>query len=111
MGKFSRDKGKRFEREWAKYLRPLFPDARRGVQSRGGGAEVADIIGVPGFHFECKAREDASVYAALRQAEDEAGAGRYPVAVIKKSRKPVYVAMTRETFFDLLEELKGHWER
>jgi hypothetical protein len=50
----SRNKGKRFELEVAKALKELgFLDARR-AQQYAGGVDSADVIGLDGFHIECK---------------------------------------------------------
>ena len=114
MGKMSRTKGHTYERWIAKALRSLFPDARRGYQSRGGGREQADVVGIPGFHIECKALarvRNGEIWNALRQAESDAAPGNYPVAMMKQNRSKTIVCMSLPTFCDLLEEMKGHWEK
>ena len=75
MGRVSRDKGKRGEREWAGFLRDHLncPDACRGVQ-HAGGPDSPDVRGgIPGTHAEVKRCERLSLYPAMQQAIDDAG--------------------------------------
>lgn len=104
MGKASRDKGKRGEREVAQRLRALFPDARRGIQSRGGGAEAADVV-VPFVHVEVKIGARPSPLAALDQAVADAKPGLWPVAYCRRDRGEWTVTMRAGDF----EELLGAW--
>ena len=67
MGKASRDKGKRGEREVAEFLRDHGIPARRGVQY-AGGADSPDVIGFEGVHIEVKRTEALRLYPALEQA-------------------------------------------
>lgn len=100
----SRSKGQRGEREWANVLRVEFPELefRRGLQSRGGGAEVADVEGLPGFHFEVKRVENLAIWKALAQAENDADAQLVPVVAFRRNFGKWYVAIAAEHFFDLL---------
>jgi hypothetical protein len=91
MGKLSRTKGATFERQIAKDLRAIFPNAKRGLQARGGGAEVADVIGVP-FHVECKHGIQPSPRAALYQATRDTD-DLTPVAIVKDNRCDPFVVM------------------
>ena len=87
MGKMSRDKGKRYEREVAEAFRQMgFPDARRGVQFQGG-PDSPDVAGVPGVHIEAKHVEALNVYAAMKQSTDEAKVGEVPVVVHRKNQQ------------------------
>lgn len=104
MGRASRDKGKRGEREVAKRLRPLFPGARRGIQSRGGGAEAADVV-VPHLHVEVKLGASPNIRAALAQAIADSKPGLWPVAYTRRDREDWIVTMRAEDF----EELLGLW--
>lgn len=104
MGKASRGKGKRGEREVAARLRALFPDARRGIQSRGGGSEAADVV-VPFVHVEVKLGAGPNIRAALTQAVADAKPGLWPVAYTRRDREDWIVTMRAEDF----EELLGAW--
>ena len=86
MGKMSRRKGAAGERELANKLAELLPrlDIKRGIgQSRGGGAEVADVTGLPGIHVECKRQKLPNIRAALRQAEADANDKECAVAMTR----------------------------
>lgn len=72
MGKASRDKGKRGERELARLLRDRGYDAHRGAQNKGG-PDSPDVDGIPGIHIECKRTERLDLYGALDQARRDAG--------------------------------------
>lgn len=103
----SRSKGQRGEREWANILRVEFPDLageiRRGLQSRGGGAEVADVEGIPGYHFEVKRVENLAIWKSLAQAESDADPGDIPVLAFRRNFGKWYVAIDAAHFFDLLQ--------
>lgn len=89
-GKGRRNKGANFERRVAADLREIFPEAKRGFQTRGGTAEAPDVDGTP-FYIEAKAHKKVNREAAWLQAE-EATDGRAAVAVCKDDRqKPVVV--------------------
>lgn len=67
MGKASRDKGKRGERELAALLRDYGYDCRRGQQFCGKNGD-ADVVGLPGIHIECKRVERLNLFEAMKQA-------------------------------------------
>ncbi len=72
MGKTSREKGKRGEREVAAFLRSEGYDAHRGVQYHGG-QDSPDVVGLPGIHIEVKRTERCDLYGALSQSKGDAG--------------------------------------
>ena len=106
MGKFSRDKGARFERELARIFRDALPgcDAKRGFQTRGGAAEMPDVT-AGCFAIEAKAGKKPPVRAALKTAVDNCPKGLYPLAVIKEDRKPPFVVLPLDDFL----EIAGEW--
>lgn len=83
MGKTSRDKGKRGEREVAAFLRSEGYDAHRGVQYHGG-PESPDVVGLPGIHIEVKRTERFDLYGALSQSKGDAG-DDMPIVVHRKN--------------------------
>lgn len=90
MGKSSRDKGSRGEREAVKYLSQVWPEARRGLQPQGG--EVApDVEGTP-LWVEVKTRRTVSPAAALQQAERDTD-GRTPIAWLREDHRKPQVAI------------------
>ena len=84
MGKASKDKGKRGERELAGKLREHGFDTRRGVQYHGG-PDSPDVIGLEGIHIEVKRTERLSLYDALSQSKADAGAGEMPVVMHRRN--------------------------
>ena len=84
MGKKSRDKGKRGERELAGILRDYGFDARRGVQYCGG-ADSPDVMGLPGVHIEVKRTESLRLYDALAQSKADAAEEEMPVVIHRRN--------------------------
>jgi Holliday junction resolvase len=95
----SRAKGKAGELELAAVLREHgFGEARRGAQYSGSN-ESPDVVGLPGYHIECKRCEAGSLYTWLAQAtRDSDGSGRVPVVIHRKSRQQ-WVAILPLTAF------------
>ena len=88
MGRKSRDKGARGERELAAELSRLFGvEAHRGRQYHGGPDSPDVKTGIVGVHFECKRVEHLSLYPALEQARGDAGAD-VPVVAHRRNGKP-----------------------
>lgn len=83
MGKASRDKGKRGEREVAAFLRTQGYDAHRGVQYQGG-PDSPDVVGLPGVHIEVKRTERLDLYGALAQSKGDAGEDM-PIVIHRKN--------------------------
>lgn len=101
MGAYSRSKGKRGELQWRDECRKHGYDAMRGAQSNG--AVIADVIGLPGIHIECKNVERLNLRAAMTQSENDAKDGEVPIVAHKSNRKPWLVTMNSEDFFKLYE--------
>lgn len=94
MGKRSRDKGARGEREAAAEIRRLFGvEACRGAQHRGG-PETPDVCtAIEGVHFEVKRREAFRLWEAVTQAVEDAG-DNVPVVLHRANGKP-WIAVVR----------------
>jgi hypothetical protein len=98
-----RAKGRRWEQEVARMLRPLFGDSvKRGYQARGGGKEAADVDGTP-YHIECKHGRLVNLRAALDQAIRDTD-GRVPIVIAKDDRSPAMVLMRFDDWLRLEEE-------
>lgn len=105
MGKMSREKGKRGEREFAKLCRDQGFEVRRTAQYCGNTGEAADVVGLPHIHVEVKFVERLNIYDAVSQAMRDADQdGRMPIVAHKKSRFPWLVTMPAEVFFKLYKE-------
>ena len=107
MGKFSVDKGKRWERELARVFSEAIPGARvcRGFQWRGG-VEAPDVD-IPGFWLEAKVGGRIDMRKAMRQAAADAKFGRWPLVVAKEDhetpvclvRLPDFLEFYRQWYF------------
>ena len=94
MGQFSRDKGKKGERELAKELsRALGVKARRGVQFQGSPDSPDVITDIPEIHIECKRTERFRLYESLDQAINDAGVNKIPVVCHRQNLQPWVVVL------------------
>lgn len=103
MGKASRDKGKRGERELAGVLRDYGYDCRRGQQFCGANGD-ADVVGLPGIHIECKRVERLDLYGAVGQAIRDAKEEELPVVMHRKNNCEWLVTMPLEEWISLYRE-------
>lgn len=99
----SNQKGKRGERDAAKFLREHGFEARRGQQFSGGGDSPDVVHSIPGVHIEVKRTERFRLYAALEQAIEDAGPDDTPVVMHRQNGKPWVVVLDAEEFFSLLK--------
>lgn len=115
MGRMSKRKGARGEYLLAELFRENgFENVRRvGQQQYQRGSEVADVVGLPGCHIECKFVERLDLRRAMEQsqrdAEDE-GQGNIPLVCHKQSRRPWLVTLRIEDFIKLYRGWR-HGER
>ena len=87
MGRMSRQKGKRGEREAAAELAVVFGcEARRGVQYQGGPDSPDVVLDGVAVHVEVKRTETLSLYAATDQARHDAG-GKIPLVLHRRNGK------------------------
>ena len=105
MGKMSREKGKRAERELANILKDYGYDTRRGVQYNGADGS-ADVVGLPGIHIESKHVERLNIYDAMAQAISDAREGEIPAVFHRKNNDYWKVTMKLEDFMKIYKE----WE-
>lgn len=103
MSKFSRDKGKRGEREVALILREHGFEARRGQQYCGANGD-ADVVGVPGLHIEVKRTEKFRMYEALDQARNDAREDELPVVFTRKNSCDWVACLRLDDFMELFKE-------
>jgi len=106
VGKRSRDKGKRGEREWAKFLSAHGFPAYRGMQFSGrgkGGEEAPDVVcdTLP-YHHEVKRVERLNLQAAMEQSIEDAEEGKTPIVAHKKNNKQWLVTMLAEDWIELV---------
>ena len=99
-GKASRDKGKRRELELVHLLNRFGFNVRRGYVFHG----EPDIVGLDGFHAECKGTERLNVRKALQQSIDDAQKRKDGIPTLwwKTSRQPWTVTLLAEDFIKLI---------
>jgi len=105
MGKTSREKGKRGERELAEELRKLGIDARRGMQFSGSPDSPDVITSIDGIHIECKRVEKLHLYPSLQQATNDAGDGKIPLVAHRRNRSPWIVILYLDDLPNLCEKI------
>ena len=98
----SRAKGKTYEREIARYLREQGYNARRGQQYKGG-ADSPDVVGLTGWHIECKRTERFNLYAALKQALRDKADGEKALVIHRKNNEPSVAILLLDDFMEALK--------
>ena len=102
MARSQRDKGARGERLWRDVCRAEgFPEVERGGQLYQRGSQIADVVGLPGIHIECKFVERLNVRQAMEQSERDTAPGDLPMVAHKASRKEWLVTMRAVDWFKL----------
>lgn len=99
----SRQKGSTGERELAGIFREYGYDARRGQQYCGANGD-ADVVGLPGFHVECKRTERLNLYEAMAQSVNDARDGEVPIVVHRRNRKEWLAVLRLKDFMELINE-------
>lgn len=106
------EKGKKGEREAAKWWRDHgFPDAARGQQHKGG-PDAPDVANVPGIHLEVK--RDAQLKRMpewLAQAMKEAPIGKCPVVMSRVNRGEWMFTLGEEDFLEIYRAWRAMVER
>ncbi len=107
MGKLSRDKGKRGEREVVKLLESHGFEARRGQQHRGGSDSPDVIHNIANVHIEVKFVEALRLYKALEKEKTEAEAGKVPVVFHRRKGKPWVAILDADDFLNIMQFMAG----
>ncbi len=106
MGKPSRDKGVRGEREAATKWQELFGvPMRRSQQYCGASDESDDIVGQVGVSIEVKRRQRFNLAQAVEQAVSEAREGHVAVVLHRANRQPWLVTLQLDDLPDLVVRL------
>lgn len=95
-------KGKRGEREAAKFLREHGWQARRGQQFSGGD-DSPDVVSDLPFHIEVKRTEALRFDAAVDQAKRDAN-GQPWVVLHRKNNGPWYAIVEADQFLNCVRE-------
>lgn len=111
QGRRSKDKGKRGEREFAKFLRDHFGiDAKRGVQFQGGTDSPDVTLGSLSehLHVEVKRTEKLALWQAIDQAVGDSKPSQVPMVAHRPSGKPWLVILKAQ---DLERFAKAFYQR
>ena len=103
MGKPSREKGKRGERELSSKLREHGYGCRRGQQYSGAAGD-ADVIGLIGIHIECKRTERLNLYDAMAQAIHDATPKELPAVFSRRNNSSWLVTMELDSWMQIYKE-------
>jgi hypothetical protein len=101
-GKTSRTKGHSFEREIARALKDVFPEAKRNLEYQEG--EGVDIANTGEFSIQCKVGKSFRIEPALKEAVKP---NKIALAVTKKDRSDIIVSMYFDDFKKLLKAYLG----
>lgn len=106
----SKQKGARYEREVALFLRSQGYEARRSVQYSGKVEESADVIGLPYIHIECKHyAKKAFDYDWIDQARRDAK-GTIPIVFHRTDNHRNLVTLDAEDFMKIYREFEASME-
>ncbi len=101
----SRQKGKIGELDFARLLREVGFEARRGQQFAGGTDSPDVITSVPGVHFEVKRVERLNVNAAIEQAVADAPTSTFHCVAHRKNKKPWLATLPMRQFLAIYRRL------
>lgn len=100
-----KQKGKRGELELSHIFQKHGYNTRRSVQYNGKAENAkCDIIGLDGFHVECKRVEKLNVSNAMKQALRDRENGDIPIVCHRKSNEKWLVTIQLEDFLSILEK-------
>lgn len=103
MGKASRDKGRRGEREVRDVFRAAGVPADRGGWRQVAEADVPDVVTVAGIHVEVKRCERLTLPQWLRQAETAAAlTGATPAVAFRQNGQPWRVVVPLDHYAALV---------
>lgn len=105
IGKSSRNKGKRGEREIANLLKEAgFKNAHRSAQCKGNTGQAPDVEGLPGIHIEVKRVERLNLKKAYEQAVNDSkenGNNDIPAVFHRGSFEPWMVTLSLSNFLEI----------
>ena len=110
MGKPSRDKGKRGEREAAAALNRMIPDcnAYRSQQFSGANHDADIKCNIDGLHFEVKRQERMQLYKWMEQAENDKRYSEVPVVLTRQNNKPWLLAIQLDDLPNLIDAINEY---
>lgn len=95
MGAASRRKGAKGELEFIqRHLLRFWPFARRNIDQFS--VDKRDCVETGRLHWQIKRTERLELWAAIKQAEDEAAEGMVPLVAFRRNRSEWYVIAPAE---------------
>lgn len=102
MSAYQRRKGHDYEREVARQLQRVFPDAKRNVTETQTGGQGVDIVGTGALAVQCKRYKS---YAPITKIEEVNAPGKIPVLVTKGDRQRDMVVLPLQDFLAILADV------
>lgn len=102
MSASQRRKGHNYEREIARRLQSLFPDAKRNVTETQTGGQGVDIVGTGALAIQCKRLKR---YAAITKINEINAPGKIPVLITKGDRLPDMAVLPLDALLAILEDI------
>jgi Holliday junction resolvase len=107
MGKMSKDKGARGERELARMLTSLLNYESRRGQQHSGSPDSPDVVSIPGIHWEVKRTEKLMLYPSMDQASGDSG-DSVPVVAHRRNFKQWLVILPFKDIIRFAEVIYEH---
>lgn len=104
MGKLSRTKGHSYEREVAKQLRGLFPDAKRHLEMQKEEAMGFDLDNTGSWRVQCKRGARYAPLSRLKEPRVDK-VGGMPVLITRGDCERSVIAFYLDDFLNNLPEL------
>ncbi len=101
MGKAQRTKGHGFERDIAKRLREIFPNASRKLEYQAEACSGVDIAGTGVFKAQCKRYKG---YAPISKLEEIREPGIHAL-ITKADHKPTVIALYFDDFMRIVKDI------
>ena len=101
MGKMQRTKGHSYERECAKLLRGIFPDAKRHLEVQIQDCQGYDLDNTGKFRFQCKRMKKWASISKIKEVTDLDGT--IPALITKGDREKSVVALYLDDFIKILK--------
>ena len=109
-GSYSKNRGKRGEREVMRFCRDQGYEVHRTAQYKGKTGDAGDIEGLNGIHIECKRTERFKIRESMEQAIRDAkaqGKGNLPVVFQRGNNQEWLAVMRAEDWFKLYREYEA----
>lgn len=107
----AKNKGQRASKEVRQHLLALFESLHEDdIHVTSASVNGPDLHLSPSaqvlypFSFEIKNQERLNIWAAIKQAKDNARESQTPLVVFRKNREPFYVTLPLEFFLSFLKE-------